>query len=341
MRRRKAIYIIHTGGTIGMAKTPDGYAPRAGFLETQMARLPELTDARMPDFDIHELAPLLDSANMTPYNWEQIAADIYDHYDGYDGFLVLHGTDTMAYTASALPFILRQTQKPIIITGSQIPLCEIRSDGRENLITGLLLAAESEIPEVCLFFGNRVLRGCRTIKVSADGFDAFDSPNYPPLGVAGIEIGIHRERLLRPSDARPALHPYRLDRAAVGALRLFPGISARVLENMLMPPIQGLVLETYGVGNGPDQDPEFLAVLRRAADRGVVILNCTQCLRGAVSMGDYATGSALARAGVISGHDMTTEAALAKLYFLLSSALPPSEVKSQLARSLCGELTER
>ena len=340
MGRRKRVYLINTGGTIGMARTADGYAPAQGFLEAQMRRMPELADPAMPEFTIHELAPLLDSSNMTPQNWVQIAQEIHRHYDEYDGFLVLHGTDTMAYTSSALPFILRNTQKPIIVTGSQIPLCEIRSDGRENLITGLLLAAESEIPEVCLFFGNRVLRGCRAVKTSARGFDAFDSPNYPPLGQAGIDIIIHRERLWRPDAGDAWLHDGHLDSTSVGALRLFPGISARVLENMLMPPIQGLVLETYGVGNGPDQNPEFLAVLKRATDRGVVVVNCTQCLRGAVSMGDYATGAALARAGVISGHDMTTEAALAKLTTLLSSDLPPAEVKRWMARSLCGELTE-
>ena len=340
MGRQKQVYLIHTGGTIGMARTPDGYAPAPGFLETQMRRMPELADPSMPEFTIHELAPLLDSSNMTPQNWFQIAQEIHRRYDQYDGFLVLHGTDTMTYTSSALPFILRNTKKPIIVTGSQIPLCEIRSDGRENLITGLLLAAESEMPEVCLFFGNRVLRGCRAVKISARGFDAFDSPNYPPLGLAGIDITIHRERLWRPDAGGVRLHDGRLDATSVGALRLFPGISARVLENMLMPPIQGLVLETYGVGNGPDQDPEFLAVLKRATDRGVVVVNCTQCLRGAVSMSDYATGAALAKAGVISGHDMTTEAALAKLYALLSSDLPPAEIKRRMARSLCGELTE-
>jgi L-asparaginase len=340
MGRRKRVYLIHTGGTIGMARTPDGYAPAPGFLETQMRRMPELADPSMPEFTIHELAPLLDSSNMTPQNWFQIAQEIHHRYDQYDGFLVLHGTDTMTYTSSALPFILRNTKKPIIVTGSQIPLCEIRSDGRENLITGLLLAAESEMPEVCLFFGNRVLRGCRAVKISARGFDAFDSPNYPPLGLAGIDIAIHRERLWRPDAGGTWLHDGRLDATSVGALRLFPGISARVLENMLMPPIQGLVLEIYGVGNGPDQNPEFLAVLKRATDRGVVVVNCTQCLRGAVSMSDYATGAALAKAGVISGHDMTTEAALAKLYTLLSSDLPPAEIKRRMARSLCGELTE-
>ena len=339
--RRKRVYVVNTGGTIGMRRTPVGYAPAPGFLEAQMRQLPELSDPSMPQCDIHELAPLLDSANMTPRNWRQIAEDIAVHYEAYDGFLVLHGTDTMAYTASALPFIFRNTRKPIIITGAQIPLCEIRSDGRENLITGLLLAAESAIPEVCLFFGDRVLRGCRTAKVNADGFDAFDSPNYPPLGIAGIEITIYRERLLQPQAEPPRLVDQPVAGAAVGALRLFPGISARVLENMLMPPIRGLVLETYGVGNGPDQNPDFLAVLKEASDRGIVIVNCTQCLRGTVSMSGYATGSALARAGVISGGDMTPEAALAKLYLLLSADLTVSEVKAMMLRSLCGELTER
>ena len=251
---RKPVDLMNTGGTIGMARTPDGYAPAQGFLEAQMRRMPELADASMPEFTIHELVPLLDSSNMTPQNWVQIAQEIHRHYDEYDGFLVLHGTDTMAYTSSALPFILRNTQKPIIVTGSQIPLCEIRSDGRENLITGLLLAAESEIPEVCLFFGNRVLRGSRAVKTSVRGFDAFDSPNYPPLGQAGIDITIHRERLWRPETGGARLHAGHLELASVGVLRLFPGISARVLENMLLPPIQA-VLETLWRGKRPGSTP--------------------------------------------------------------------------------------
>ena len=226
MGGRKRVYLINTGGTIGMARTPEGYAPAQGFLEVQMRRMPELADPSMPEFTIHELAPLLDSSNMTPQNWVQIAQEIHRHYDEYDGFLVLHGTDTMAYTSSALPFILRNTQKPIIVTGSQIPLCEIRSDGRENLITGLLLAAESEIPEVCLFFGNRVLarqprgqdqrtrlRCVRFTELPAD------------LGLAGIDIIIHRERLWRPETGGARLHAGHLELASVGALRLFPGVS--------------------------------------------------------------------------------------------------------------------
>lgn len=202
--QRKQVYIIHTGGTIGMAKTAVGYAPQAGFLATQLARLPELADLRMPAFAIHELTLLLDLANMTPANWAQIAADIYAHYDDYDGFLVLHGTDTMAYTASALPFILRQTRKPIIITGSQIPLCELRSDGRENLITGLLLAAESEILEVCLFFGDRVLRGCRSVKVSVGAGWRHQRRRHDYRGRAG-ETHLSVERRATPAEVKTAM----------------------------------------------------------------------------------------------------------------------------------------
>ena len=186
----KRLYIAYTGGTIGMSRTPDGYAPAPGFLAAQMAAMPELADPRMPGYDIHEYDPLLDSSNMRPADWVRIGQDIVAHYDAYDGFLVLHGTDTMAYTASALPFFLQGLRKPVIVTGSQIPLCEIRNDARANLITSMLIAAEYPLPEVCLYFGGKLLRGCRSVKVDADGLEAFDSPKYPPLGVAGVEIQI-------------------------------------------------------------------------------------------------------------------------------------------------------
>ena len=173
-----------------MSRTPDGYAPAPGFLAAQMAAMPELADTRMPGYDIHEYDPLLDSSNMRPGDWVRIGQDIVVHYDAYDGFVVLHGTDTMAYTASALPFFLQGLRKPVIVTGSQIPLCEIRNDARANLITSMLIAAEYPLPEVCLYFGGKLLRGCRAVKVDADGLEAFDSPKYPPLGVAGVEIQI-------------------------------------------------------------------------------------------------------------------------------------------------------
>ncbi len=338
---RKRLYIAYTGGTIGMCRTADGYAPAPGFLAAQMAEMPELRDPRMPAYDINEYTPLLDSSNMTPADWFRIAQDIVTHYDAYDGFIVLHGTDTMAYTASALPFLLQGLRKPVILTGSQIPLCEIRNDARANLITSMVIAAEHPVPEVCLYFGNKLLRGCRSVKVDADGLDAFDSPNYPPLGTVGVEVRIDWSHVAPtpPATGLSLVEP--VVQATVGAFRIFPGLSPALLHNVLQPPLHGLVLETYGVGNAPDRDEAFLAEIRAATERGVVIVNCTQCLRGSVRQGEYAAGAALARAGVISGYDMTAEAALCKLFFLFSAGLTPDEVKTQMGRSLCGEVTVR
>jgi L-asparaginase len=353
----KRLYIAYTGGTVGMRLTPDGYAPAPGYLETQMAAMPELVDPRMPAYDIHEYDPLLDSSNMRPADWVRIGQDIVAHYDAYDGFIVLHGTDTMAYTASALPFFLQGLRKPVIVTGSQIPLCEIRNDARANLITSMLIAAEYPVPEVSLYFGGKLLRGCRAVKVDADGLDAFDSPNYPPLGIVGVNIEIDSTHVVRPSTTRDTqqraasprdathLQLNGIARAApscdvtVGAFRLFPGLSPELLRNVLQPPLQGLILEAYGVGNGPDRDAAFLAILREATDRGVVVVAITQCLRGAVHLGEYAAGSALAKAGVISGFDMTAEAALCKLFYLFSAGHPPDEAKRRVGENLCGELT--
>jgi L-asparaginase len=334
---RKRVYIAHTGGTIGMQRTRDGYQPRAGYLQQQLESMPELRHPSMPDYAVHEYDPLLDSSNMTPREWVKIARDIGDHYDDFDGFVVLHGTDTMAYTSSALPFMLNGLAKPVIVTGSQIPLCEVRNDARENLITSLLIAANYDVPEVCLYFGRQLIRGCRAVKVSADGFAAFASPNAPPLGTVGIDIEINRD-LVRPRSRRK-LRVEELGAPVVSALRLFPGISPQLMRNVLRPPLQGLVLEAYGVGNGPDSDTAFIAALVAAAKRGVVIVDCTQCLEGTVKLSEYAAGSALARAGVISGYDMTAEAALAKLYYLFSRGYAPDKVKREMQRDLRGELT--
>jgi L-asparaginase len=224
------------------------------------------------------------------------------------------------------------------LTGSQIPLCELRNDARENLIASLLIAASYPIPEVCLYFANQLLRGCRAVKVRADALDAFASPNFPPLGKVGVDIEIAWDRVLPlPPEGLP-LTIQRLSMSYVGALRLFPGISSKVIENMLLPPLQGLVLETYGVGNGPDRDAALLAVLREATARGVVVVSCTQCLEGMVNLGDYATGAALKNTGIISGYDMTSEAALAKLFYLFSVGYSPEKVKELMETCLRGEL---
>lgn len=332
-----AVYIANTGGTIGMRRGPSGYVPAPGFLAERMAAMPELARDEMPSFTVREFPTLLDSANVGPPEWTAIGRDLIAHYDRYDGFVVIHGTDTMAHSASALSFLLEDLGKPVIFTGSQIPLVEVRSDGRENLITSMLIAARQPVAEVCLFFGNRLYRGNRATKVSAGGFDAYDSPNYPPLGVAGVDVELREERVRRPPPgtttrlAEPAP-------AEVAVLRVFPGITARAVERALAPPVAGAVLETYGVGNAPE-DPALLAALTEATARGVVVVNCTQCLRGRVDMTDYATGGALRRAGVVGGADMTTEAALAKLYYLLGKGLDPDQVRGQMAEDLRGELT--
>jgi L-asparaginase len=336
---KKRVYIAYTGGTIGMLHGRDGYSPAPGYLQKQMRAMPELRHDSMPSFTINEYKPLLDSSNMTPGDWVKIANDIAVHYDDYDGFVVLHGTDTMAYTASALPFLLEGLAKPVIITGSQIPLCEIRNDARENLITSLIIASQHDVPEVCLYFGGVLLRGCRAVKVSADGFAAFASPNVPPLGTVGIDIEINHALVRRPrTHRRLRAHELR-GMPVVSALRLFPGISPELVRNILRPPLKGLVLEAYGVGNGPDHNEEFVAALADATARGVVIVDCTQCLEGTVNLNEYAAGSALARAGVISGYDMTAESALAKLYYLFSRGFPPAKVRQQMQRDLRGEVT--
>jgi len=336
--KKKRVYIAYTGGTIGMKKNERSglYEPTSGYLQAQMKAMPELKTPHLPDYTLHEYHPLLDSSDMTPAHWGEIAHDIQKNYADYDGFIILHGTDTMAYTASALAFMLLGP-KTIIVTGSQIPLCEARSDARENLLTSLLLAAGPRpIPEVCLYFGGKLLRGCRSVKVSANSFQAFDSPNFPPLGTAGIDIQL-RQELILPTPRHADLHVQEFQTPAVAALRLFPGVSAKVIKSILQSGLQGLVLEAYGVGNGPTATPGILKALKQATARGVVIVACTQCLAGRVDLGAYATS--LASAGVISGLDLTTEAALAKLFYLFSLRLEPEEVKKEMVKDLRGELT--
>ncbi len=336
---KKRIYIVYTGGTIGMQPTQNGYAPASGFLEAQLAALPELRSELIPEYDIHEYAPLLDSSDITPIEWMTIAEDLAAHYDDYDGFIVLHGTDTMAYTASALAFMLQGLRKPVILTGSQIPLCEVRNDARENLITVLLLAAGYAIPEVCLYFGDVLLRGCRAVKVNAEGFDAFASPNHPPLGTVGIEISINH-KAIRPTPTMPdTLEVRPILPARIGTLRLFPGMSAEFIRAVLQAPLQGLVLEAYGIGNGPTSDSTFMGALREATQRGMVIVDCTQCLKGSVNLHGYATGSALAEVGILSGYDMTAEAALAKLFYLFSQDYSLPTIRRLTQTDLRGELT--
>lgn len=333
------VCILHTGGTIGMEKTAVGYAIAPGALKTRLAQIPRHTDPALPDYDIVEYAPLLDSANNTPEVWLQIAQSIAAVYDQYAGFVVLHGTDTMAYSASALAFLLEGLNKPVVLTGSQVPLSAPHTDALENLFTALRIAGSAPIAEVGLYFGGKFLRGCRSVKVDANRFDAFASPNYPVLGWSGITIqmnwnAVKRQRAESPSLTLPLLSP-----AHVEAFKIYPGFRPALLRSFLAPPTQGLILETYGVGAAPDQDPELLEVLQEAVRREVVIVNCSQCFYGRVRQTGYATNSQLSNIGALSAGDMTTEAALTKLFYLLSKGLDAAKVGVLMSQDLRGELT--
>ncbi|WBA09955.1 asparaginase [Salinivibrio kushneri] len=333
---RKHIYIAYTGGTIGMQKSDHGYVPVSGFLQQQLEKMPEFHRPEMPLFTIHEYEPLIDSSDMTPTDWQRIADDIGENYHKYDGFVILHGTDTMAYTASALSFMLENLEKPVIVTGSQIPIAELRSDGQANLLNALHIAANYPVNEVTLFFNNQLLRGNRSTKSHADGFNAFTSPNLPALLEAGIHIEVKADKLNQPSDGPFKVHT--INDQPVAVIMMYPGISPDVVKNALKQPVNAMILLTFGVGNAPQQ-PELLDLLKQATDRGVLVLNLTQCLAGRVNMGGYATGCALADAGVLSGYDMTPEAALAKLHFLLSQSLPFETLRTLVQKDLRGELS--
>ena len=276
---------------------------------------------------------------METHHWVKIATDIKKHYQAYDGFVVLHGTDTMAYTASALSFMLVNLRKTVVLTGSQIPLSEVRNDAESNLLGALTMAGLYEIPEVCLYFDNQLLRGNRAQKYDATGLGAFRSANLPALATVGIHIDVAWHLVLA-APARPLMLRTIAEQNVV-ALRLFPGIRTEILSNFLQPPVKGVVLETYGAGNVPATRPDFLAVLKSATERGIIIVNCTQCFQGSVTS-DYAAGSVLNQVGVISGHDMTPEAALTKLAYLLSQTeLNTEQIKSYMLKNIRGELSSR
>lgn len=334
---KKRILIINTGGTISSVNSEHGYVPAPGYVQEALTQIPTLKHPDMPDYEIKEYEPLLDSSNMTVHDWNRIANDIATQYNAFDGFVIFHGTDTMAYTASALSFMLEHLAKPVILTGSQIPLSEVRNDAIDNVITSLWLCAHHPIREVCIYFNQSLLRGNRTQKISAQGFNAFDSPNHPHLASIGIEITLHESLLLKP--AKKPFHLQTITPQFIANFRLFPGCTSEVLGYLLTQPLRGLILETYGAGNAQNNDPSFLKLLKEASERGVIIINCTQCLQGKVEMSQYETGHTLQKAGLISGHDMTPEAAHCKLLYLLSKNKSGSQVKAMMETNLCGELT--
>ena len=287
--------------------------------------------------------PVIDSSDVSPDTWVMIAETIAAGYDRFDGFVVLHGTDTMAYSASALSFMLSGLEKPVIFTGAQLPIGVLRTDGKENLITAIEIAAAREnglpvVPEVCIYFENKLLRGNRTIKYSAEHFNAFASPNLPPLAEAGLQIRYNRNIIRYPTVRRPLEVSGNFD-TGVAVISLFPGIRKETVHSILHTAgIRGLILETYGTGNGPTVG-WFLDELREFMGKGGLIMNVTQCQAGTVEMGLYETSAGLRSAGVISGRDITTEAAVTKMMKLLGSGLPAERVSALLAKPLCGEMS--
>ena len=336
--KNKKVLIIYTGGTIGMKRTENGYKPAPNFLDEELHSIPDLSRDDFPSWELHEMNPLLDSSNMTLKEWNEIGRLIYENYEKYCGFVVLHGTDTMAYTASALSFILRGLDKPVVLTGSQIPLSEVRSDGRDNLITSILIASEGVANEVCLYFSGKLLRGNRAMKMSADGLVAFKSPNYPLLAEVGITIKYNKSALLRHKEGT-VLEFLPFHNVPIGVLKVFPGIQFGLFEDIMTEKLQGIVLETFGSGNIPNGGGELLPIIKKAFASGSVVAVCSQCPIGTVTLGTYETSASLKGAGAVSGKDMTTEAAVAKLYHLFSLGLSKEEIKRLMEKNIAGELT--
>ena len=339
-----SVLLIYTGGTIGMIENPETGALEAFNFDQLQENVPEL---KRFNYRIcsYQFTPPIDSSDMEPSLWAKLVKIITYNYDKFDGFVILHGTDTMAYTASALSFMLENLAKPVILTGSQLPIGMLRTDGKENLITAIEIAAAKHpdgsavVPEVCIFFENQLLRGNRTTKINAENFNAFRSYNYPTLATAGIHIKYEYERIHKP-DLSKQLKPHYLYDTNVIVLTLFPGIQENLIRNLLHTPgLRAVVLKTYGSGNAP-QKPWFIHALKEATERGIVIVNISQCPTGMVEMGRYETGLHLLDAGVISGYDSTVESILTKLMFILGHGKSSEEIRHLMNISLAGEITK-
>jgi L-asparaginase len=338
-----SVLLIYTGGTIGMIQNPETGALENFNFDQLLQHVPEIKQFNLDIFAI-AFDPPIDSSDMEPSLWAELVRIIYSNYEQYDGFVILHGTDTMAFTASALSFMLEGLMKPVILTGSQLPIGALRTDGKENLLTSIEIAAAKNadgtpvVPEVCVFFHEKLMRGNRTTKISAENFDAFESNNYPILAHSGIEIQYHRH-FIKPYNPESILTPHYELNTDIIIFSLFPGIQPKTVKKIIQgKEIKGIIFRTFGSGNAPRA--EWLTkALTKATKAGKIIVNITQCSTGSVKMNLYETGRQLLEAGIICGHDSTVEASLTKLMYLMGKELSPEEIRTHMNRSLAGEIT--